>query len=188
MTSADPGVHQECVATISRLVAACALSLLAACAGSPSAAAPLPSQLALGTWGGDGAGVLVSDTLAHVHVGCTNGDFPRPVALDSGRFNVAGEYILRAFPIVIGPPLPARFSGVVRGSLLTLSIAVNDTVEKKLVVLGPVTITLGREPKLGPCPICRLPGRMSGARPAGPVRSLERLEARHHPVTGPAHS
>lgn len=188
MTSTTPGLHCNGRGWIARLVAAWGTAILAACAGSPSAEAPLPSQLALGTWGGDGAGVLVSDSLAHVHVGCTNGDFPRPVALDSGRFNVAGDYILRAFPIVIGPPLPARFSGVVRGSLLTLSVAVNDTVEKKLVVLGPITITLGREPKLGPCPICRTPGRMPGARPVGAATSGKGREARHHQVTGPAES
>ncbi|MBK8057479.1 MAG: hypothetical protein IPK33_06285 [Gemmatimonadetes bacterium] len=147
------------VSRASALAGALGLTIVAACAGSPSAEATLPTQLALGTWGSDGAGVIVSDTLAHVHVGCTKGDFPRPMALDSGRFNVAGQYILRAYPIQIGPPLPARFSGVVRGSLLTLSVAVEDTVERKLVVLGPITITLGREPRLGPCPICQLPAR-----------------------------
>lgn len=133
----------------------------AACAGSPSASAPLPTELHLGTWGGDGAGVIVTDTLAHVHVACTKGDFPRPVTLDAdARFNVAGQYILRAFPVQVGPSLPARFSGVVRGNLLTLSIAVDDTVEKKLVALGPITVVLGRDPNLGPCPICVIPSPM----------------------------
>lgn len=143
------------------IVCLAALLAVAACAGSPSGSAGIPTALALGTWGGDGAGVIVSDTLVHVHVGCTLGDFRRPVALDSaGRFNVAGAYILRAYPVQFGPSLPARFSGVVRGSLLTLSVAVDDTVEKRLVVLGPLIITLGRDPRLGPCPICVMPRRM----------------------------
>lgn len=134
--------------------------IAAACAGSPSASAPLPTRLVLGTWGGDGAGVIVTDTLAHVHIGCTKGDFPRPASLDDdARFNVAGQYVLRAYPVLVGPPLPARFSGVVRGNLLTLSVAVDDTVEKKLVALGPITVVLGRDPKLGPCPICVTPSR-----------------------------
>lgn len=128
------------------------------CAGSGNTAAPVPSTVALGTWGTSGAGVIVSDTLVHVHVGCTKGDFRRPETLDAeGRFNVAGTYLLRAYPVALGPTLPARFSGVIRGSTMTLSVAVNDTVEKALVALGPVTIVLGREPKLGICPICRLP-------------------------------
>ncbi|MFP5356708.1 MAG: hypothetical protein ACLGIK_16475, partial [Gemmatimonadota bacterium] len=70
-----------------------------------------------------------------------------------------GQYVLRAYPVLVGPPLPARFSGVVRGNLLTLSVAVDDTVEKKLVALGPITVVLGRDPKLGPCPICVTPSR-----------------------------
>ena len=96
-----------------------------------------------------------------MHVGCTTGDFTRPPALNfAGRFNVAGTYILRAYPVQIGPSLPARFSGVVRGSLLTISVAVDDTVEKKFVALGKLIITLGREPRLGPCPICVTPTRV----------------------------
>jgi hypothetical protein len=64
-------------------------------------------------------------------------------------------YVLRAYPIHIGPDLPAQFSGQVRDNRLTLRVVVNDTVEKKTVNLGPVTVTLGREPQMGPCPICR---------------------------------
>lgn len=130
----------------------------AGCAGSGNSAAPTPTIVALGTWGADGAGVIVSDTLVHVHVGCTKGDFRRPETLDAdGRFNVAGTYLLRAYPIALGPTLPARFAGVIRGSTMTLSVAVDDTVDKSLVALGPVTIVLGKEPKLGICPICRVP-------------------------------
>lgn len=129
-----------------------------ACTGSGSAA-PLPAtQLVVGTWGTDGAGVIVSDTLVHVHVGCTKGDFRRPDALDAdGRFDVAGSYMIRAYPIAIGPTLPARFTGAVRGSVLTISIAVNDTVQKTQVALGPESVVLGRQPNLGPCPICVTP-------------------------------
>lgn len=55
----------------------------------------------------------------------------------------------------VGPELPAVFTGVVKGNLLTLSVAVDDTVEKKLVPLGPVTVVFGREPRMQTCPICR---------------------------------
>jgi hypothetical protein len=33
---------------------------------------------------------------------------------------------------------------------------VNDTIQKQLIVLGPVTVTFGREARMGPCPICEL--------------------------------
>jgi len=70
---------------------------------------------------------------------------------------VPGEYLLRAYPVAVGPAMPAQFAGVLRGTALTLTVAVNDTVDKRLVVLGPVTVVLGHEPKLGPCPICKSP-------------------------------
>ena len=70
---------------------------------------------------------------------------------------VDGSYVLRAYPVQIGPSLPAQFSGRLIGRILTLAIAVNDTVEKKVVALGPVTLVYGRQPEMGPCPICRTP-------------------------------
>jgi hypothetical protein len=131
--------------------------LLSAC----TASGPLPPSdgtLAIGDWGGDNAGVIVTAEITHVHIGCTFGDMPPAIALDaSGRFTVDGSYVLRAYPIQIGPELPAQFSGRVVGRTLTLAVAVNDTVEKKVVALGPITVVYGRTPNLGPCPICRVP-------------------------------
>jgi len=37
---------------------------------------PSNGYLALGTWGGDNVGVIVTDEVTHVHVGCTFGDVP----------------------------------------------------------------------------------------------------------------
>ncbi len=152
-------MHRSIVGSVVALLVVVLALSGGGCAGSGNTAAPLPTTVALGTWGSDGAGVIVSDTLVHVHVGCTKGDFRRPEVLDAdGRFNVAGTYLLRAYPIALGPTLPARFAGVIRGSTMTLSVAVDDTTNKSLVALGPVTLVLGQEPKLGICPICRVPG------------------------------
>jgi hypothetical protein len=118
------------------------------------------TTLAEGTWGGDDAAAIVTDSLLHVHFGCTNGDFPAPVVLDAdGRFSVSGDYLVRAYPVAIGPTMPAEIAGVVRGRDLTMTVAVNDTIEKKLVVFGPATVRLGTEPQMGPCPICATPTR-----------------------------
>jgi hypothetical protein len=117
-------------------------------------------HLTAGTWGGDNAGVIATDSVTHVHVGCTFGDMPGQIALDqSGRFTVDGSYVLRAYPVLVGPSLPAQFSGRVTGRTLTLAIAVNDTVQKKVIALGPVTVVYGRTPSMGPCPICLVPRR-----------------------------
>ncbi len=124
----------------------------------------------MGTWGGAGAGVIVADTVVHVHIGCTFGDLPGRIALDANsRFTRDGSYVLRAFPVLIGPTLPAQFSGVVEGNRLTIVVAVNDTTSGRVVALGPVTVTLGSEPQLGPCPICTGPGMRQMARPAAPA-------------------
>ena len=151
-----------------RMLAECALApitgavlVVAACNGGRATGGTSAETLATGTWGGENAAAIVDDTIAHVHIGCTFGDFRPPMALDhEARFNVEGSYTLRAFPVAVGPSLPAVFTGVVNGNQLTISVAVNDTVEKKLVALGPVTVVLGREPRMGPCPICRRPEAM----------------------------
>jgi hypothetical protein len=36
---------------------------------------------------------------------------------------------------------------------MTLTVSLTDVTR----VLGPVTLTYGKEPKMGPCPICRVP-------------------------------
>lgn len=133
--------------------------LVGSCSGS-SLLPPSDGILAVGTWGGDNSGVIVTDSVVHVHVGCTFGDMPGHVPLDQeGRFTVDGSYVLRAYPIQLGPSLPAQFSGRVSGRTLTLAIAVHDTVERKVVALGPITVVYGRDPEMGPCPICRAPRR-----------------------------
>lgn len=134
--------------------------LAAACATRDALHPPAGTQIALGTWGGDGAGIVATDSATHIHIGCTFGDVVGRVVLDAdGRFNVSGSYMLRAYPIAIGPTVPAQFSGRVVGPTLTIVVAVNDTVARKLVALGPVSVRFGHQPKLGPCPICAVPRR-----------------------------
>lgn len=139
-----------------RCVRALTVVLLAACRIEVGGGAGAGDALRAGTWGGEGAAVVVGDTSVHVHVGCTTGDFAAPVRLSrDGRFDVAGRYQPRAFPVAVGPHVPARFVGEVDGATLTLTVAVDDTVERRLRLYGPVTVRLGDEPRLGPCPICR---------------------------------
>ncbi|MSR35478.1 MAG: hypothetical protein EXR95_02370 [Gemmatimonadetes bacterium] len=129
-----------------------ALELLAACSGGT---VPTVTELEVGSWGGDNAGMIVDDSVAHVHIGCTYGNFPLPGAIDAdGRFTASGSYLLRAYPIAVGPTMPAVLKGDLERDALTFTVTVTDTIAKTTVVLGPARVTLGREPKLGPCPIC----------------------------------
>ena len=140
--------------TTRALVVAAGLALLVACRATSSPASG--DSVAIGTWGGENSGLLVEDAVAHVHVGCTLGDFSAPLRLDAdGRFTAAGRYRLRAFPIAVGPELPATLTGRVTGTTLSFTVTVDDTVENKRVVLGPRTVVFGREAQMGPCPICR---------------------------------
>ena len=150
--------HAHLSRVLSTAAAAAIVALAAACPDSDRVAGP-GASVAIGTWGGDNAGVIVNDTIAHVHIGCTFGDIPGPVILNGdGRFAASGTYVLRAYPVYIGPTLPAQFTGTVEGKTLTITATVNDTVAKTTVIKGPVTVTLGTDPRLGPCPICTVPG------------------------------
>lgn len=121
-----------------------------ACNGRVSA----PPDDAVGTWGGDDAGLIASETSAHVHIGCTLGETEGPLQPDAeGRFDVAGTYNVDAYPVDRGIVHPARFTGQIVGRRMTLSVALTDTTR----VLGPVLLTYGVEPRMGPCPICRAP-------------------------------
>jgi hypothetical protein len=129
-----------------------------ACSTTATTRVPSDGLVPLGTWGGDSGGLIVGDTAMHLHVGCTYGDASGRIAVDrSGHFDVAGSYMLRAYPITIGPSVPARFSGQLDGETVTITATVDDTVTHTTVVRGPVTVTLGVNPRLGPCPICRRP-------------------------------
>src|SRR5258706_16332210 len=101
------------------------LALLAAC--QVAGPVPTPGQVA-GTWGGDNAGLIASDSTAHVHIGCTLGDTKEAIRLDAnGRFDQAGTYDVDAFPVARGITHPARFSGTVIGRTMVLTVTLTDT-------------------------------------------------------------
>jgi hypothetical protein len=125
------------------------IAVLAACSGTGA-----PITEITGTWGGDNAGLIASDTSAHVHIGCTLGDTDSPIhPLADGSFEAAGKYNVDAYPVDRGIFHPARFFGRIDGNRMTLSVTLTDNGR----LLGPVTLTYGKEPKMGPCPICRKP-------------------------------
>ena len=117
-----------------------------------SAATSTPITDVTGTWGGDNAGMIVTGANVHVHIGCTLGDAVGPIHPDAdGRFEFEGKYNVDAYPVDRGITHPARFSGRIVGSTMTLTVTLTDTAR----VLGPVDLVYGKEPKMGPCPICR---------------------------------
>jgi hypothetical protein len=136
-----------------------AMGILVACSSTTtSGVPPADGLIPLGTWGGDSAAMIVSDTAMHLHISCTYGDVSGRIAVNADRsFDVAGSYTLRAYPIAVGPSVPARFVGRILGTTVTVSAIVNDTVGHATVTRGPVSVKLGADPKLLPCPVCRRP-------------------------------
>ena len=119
-----------------------------------SVATSTPITEVSGTWGGDNTGLIVNGTDVHVHIGCTLGDAAGPIQPDAnGDFEATGTYNVDAYPIDRGIVHPATFKGKIVGHTMTLTVSLSDTAR----VLGPVTLVYGAEPKMGPCPICRLP-------------------------------
>ena len=136
----------------------------AALLGCDSPVQQPPPPFLVGTWGGDNAALIATDSSAHVHIGCTIGDIPQPLLPGpSGRFDLPGLYNITAFPVYRGPDHPARFSGRIVGRVMSLTVTLTDTA----VTLGPVQLTFGAEPKLGACPICRTPKSIRMRSPLG---------------------
>jgi len=134
------------------------LSFFAGVACYNTSSAPITEVV--GTWGGDNAGLIANDTSAHVHIGCTLGDTKAPIHPDAdGRFDVPGTYNVDAYPIDRGITHPARFTGQISGKTMTLTVILTDTARQ----LGPVTLIYGKEPQMGPCPICRTPKQRAAA-------------------------
>ena len=133
--------------------AALAFTAAAAVLGPCDPSSPLrPPKGILGLWGGENAALIADDSSAHVHIGCTYGKIHQLIVPDAdGRFVVPGEQNITAHPVDAGIFHPAQFSGRIMGNNMTLTITLTDTT----VTLGPVQLSFGKEPRMGPCPICR---------------------------------
>ncbi|HEY8852123.1 MAG TPA: hypothetical protein VIM36_08080 [Gemmatimonadaceae bacterium] len=142
------------------------LSIVAVLACSAATSAHFTEVV--GTWGGDNAGLIVSNTDVHVHIGCTLGDALGPINPDAnGRFEATGTYNVDAYPVDRGITHPATFTGQIIDQTMTLTVSLTDTAR----VLGPVTLVYGKEPQMGPCPICRVPKGIRNRATTGPNSS-----------------
>ncbi len=134
------------------------LVAIAVCAGCRSQSVPtFPGGVVTGTWGGDDAVLMADDTSAHEHIGCTYGNIHQPILqAANGGFDVPGEQDITAYPVDLGVLHPARVRGTIVGNTMTLTVTLTDTA----ITLGPASLTYGRQPIVGPCPICT--GRHAG--------------------------
>jgi hypothetical protein len=130
------------------------VSAFAACGDTVTPLAPTPTQLTFGDWGGTQADVNTSSTATHVTLGCSFGDFPGSIKLDpTGRFSVQGSWNRSVGPIQVNGAMPAVISGLVTGTSLTFSVAVNDTTAKQISSLGPAFVVFGEQATSTVCPV-----------------------------------
>src|SRR5262249_18277768 len=98
--------------------------LMTGCGNTPSA--PQATQLPIGRWTGENACLSVTVRMCDLVVGCGHGQFPTPTIRPDGTFAVDGTYRIEIGPISINPAPPARFSGVLKGSSLTITVTPAD--------------------------------------------------------------
>ncbi len=113
---------------------------LLACASDPVAPEPL------GSWGGEGASVVVSVDLTSFEFDCANGQVAEGLVLDpQGRFSAEGVYVREGgpFPIDGREPIPARYEGTIDGNRMTLFVLLEG-----LEPIGPRQLRRGDEPFL----------------------------------------
>lgn len=98
------------------------MAISLAAAGPAAATPPL-----VGNFGGIQARLVLTDTGGSFETGCAAGTLTAPVRVDShGRFAVSGRFeAYQGGPQpgdATAPGTPARFSGIVEGNALTLTI------------------------------------------------------------------
>lgn len=125
------------------------LVLLVACGGgSPTAPRPITDNLD-GRWAGDNACLdLQHAATSTLRVGCGHGTIPPLNFRSDGTFDVDGTYRIEIGPVSIDPPPPAHYSGVLKNSVLTL------TVTPSVSSLPQATYRLSFNPNANCGPAC----------------------------------
>ena len=121
---------------------------MAFCSPTNDASPSVPT----GAWGGDHIALDVTDKGAQADFDCAHGSIDEPMTLDSGgRFDATGSFTVEG----PGPQRedqsrqsrPARYSGRVQGSTMTLMVSLTDNGE----TVGPFTLTRDKTPRITKC-------------------------------------
>ena len=117
--------------------------VLLACSSDPVAPDPL------GSWGGEGASVVVSVDLTTFEFDCAYGEVEATLVVDAqGRFAAEGVYERGGGPLPVGGRqlIPARYEGTVVGDRMTLFVLLEGSEP-----IGPRQLRRGDEPFLRRC-------------------------------------
>jgi hypothetical protein len=126
--------------------------VLLALLGSVACLDPEMPAPVLGEWGGEHLGLVASVEGAELEFDCATGRTRGAIIPDAaGRFSVAGFHApghggpIRDDEVTV--ELPARYDGMVRGELMTISITLLDWA----TTLGPYTLLRGASPHVFKC-------------------------------------
>ena len=128
---------------------ACVIAAACTTAGSPEPVVGGRTSL-VGRWGGQSAALTLTDSGGTIQYDCAHGGLLAALQPDeAGRFDVPGIHVREhGGPVSINEridSLPARFTGVVRGDLMTLRVLVGvDTI-------GPLELRRGVDAMLTRC-------------------------------------
>jgi hypothetical protein len=113
-------------------------------------AGPGPTALAPGVWGGEHVTLQISEVGGDAEFDCAHGQITQPIVVDgNGNFNLAGTFTAEhGGPVRRDeqtPDTPARYSGHVDGSAMSLTVKVgNETV-------GTYALSRGAQARLTKC-------------------------------------
>lgn len=95
-----------------------------------------------GVWASPDGRLDADPSGAHFRFACAAAEIPPPLSLDGdGRFELSGRYEFQVGPEP-HPNFPARFTGRVRGRVLTVEVRLQGDPR----VVGPLGLKLGAEP------------------------------------------
>ena len=104
-----------------------------------------------GSWGGDHAVLDVTATSASIEFDCAHGTLPVPLTLNRGTFDVTGDFVQEhGGPIRSDETVdrqPARYTGSVNGSTMSLHVRLTATGEDR----GTYTLTRGLTGRVFKC-------------------------------------
>ena len=103
----------------------------------------------LGSWGGEGASVVVSADLTTFEFDCAHGEVDATLVVDGrGSFSSEGVYFHEGGPLPIEgrEPIRARYQGTVDGDRMTLFVLLEGSEP-----IGPRQLRRGDEPFLRKC-------------------------------------
>ncbi len=126
--------------------------LLAACSDSSSVTGLKDGKLRLGTWGGDHAGLTVTNDGGTLEYDCAAGTIEQPFLVDAaGRFDLVGTHVRgHGGPIRLDEQPdrhPARYTGTTDGRTMTLTVTMTDLDQR----VGTFTLTFGASPRIVRC-------------------------------------